>query len=71
MLGKLTFQINRLATEFAVFKNRLKPDIYYSHFGQMGLILNEQPERQIFPCLSLRVRTKSILQILSKRKYKY
>ena len=28
VLGKLTFQINRLATEFAVFKNRLKPDIY-------------------------------------------
>lgn len=72
VLGKLTFQINRLATEFAVFKNRLNLISTIHIFGQMGLILNEQPERQIFPCLSLRVRTKSIFaDFCRKRKYKY
>jgi glycosyltransferase involved in cell wall biosynthesis len=36
VLGKLTPRFNKWATEFTIKRNRIKPDIFYSHFWANG-----------------------------------
>lgn len=68
MLGKLTFQINRLATEFAVFKNRLKPDIYYSHFWANGFNIERTARKTNIPLFVASGEDKiNICRFLSKK----
>ena len=68
VLGKLTFQINRLATEFAVFKNRLKPDIYYSHFWANGFNIERTARKTNIPLFVASGEDKiNICRFLSKK----
>lgn len=68
VLGKLTFQINRLATEFAVFKNRLKPDIYYSHFWVNGFNIERTARKTNIPLFVASGEDKiNICRFLSKK----
>lgn len=68
LLGKLTFQINRLATEFVVFKNRLKPDVYYSHFWANGFNIERTARKANVPLFVASGEDKiNICRFLSKK----
>lgn len=66
-LGKWTLLFNRMATELAIRKSKINPDVFYAHFWSSGFNMQRVAQKQTKPLFVATGEDKiSITQYLSK-----